>query len=157
MSKNDRHKDVAFRACIAALIVDENNRFLLTRLADAGKDSWDFVKGGMHAGESDEEALTREIKEELGESVECEVMEKSLLNIIYDWPEEMQKDRGFKGQARISYWVKYVSGDIEISERELAEYRWFDESEVESVLEKSGFPEFYIDTIVGEWQKLRKS
>lgn len=155
MSKNDRHKDAAFRACVAALIVDENNRFLLTRLADADKDSWDFVKGGIHVGESDEEALDREVEEELGKSVHCEIIEKSLLNIIYDWPEQMQKERGFKGQARVSYWVKFVSGDIQISERELAEYKWFEESQIETILEKSGFPQFYIDTISREWPKYR--
>jgi len=55
----------AFRASIAAIIVNENKEFLLVQLVDARPDEWDFAKGGMHANETERDTLFREIREEL--------------------------------------------------------------------------------------------
>ncbi len=48
---------------VAAMVI-EDDKFLMVR--KVGKDIWTSLGGGMEAGESEEEALVREIKEELG-------------------------------------------------------------------------------------------
>lgn len=55
----------AFRANIAAIIVNENKEFLLVQLVYARPNEWDFAKGGMHVNESEKDTLLREIREEL--------------------------------------------------------------------------------------------
>lgn len=53
-------------AAVAALIVNPANELLITvRAADPGKGQWDLPGGFVDPGESAEEALRREIREEL--------------------------------------------------------------------------------------------
>lgn len=54
-------------ASVAAIIIDERGRMMLTRRAyEPAKGSWDLPGGFAEFDESLEEALRREIKEELG-------------------------------------------------------------------------------------------
>lgn len=55
-----------FRTSIKALILDDKKRFLLSH-EDNG--FWDFPGGGMEFGESYEQTLVRELKEEMGLTV----------------------------------------------------------------------------------------
>ncbi len=53
---------------VAAIIIDQN-RFLLTQRLSSSKHDplkWEFPGGKVNSGESNEDALSREIKEELG-------------------------------------------------------------------------------------------
>lgn len=56
---------------VAALIWDENRFMICQRLAHKARGSlWEFVGGKVEPGESKEEALIRECREELGVTVE---------------------------------------------------------------------------------------
>lgn len=146
----------SYRANVAALVVDKQRNFLLTQLNEARDDEWDFAKGGMEAGETEEDTLRREIAEELGNKVKFDIIERSNWNIIYDWPPKKQKEKGFKGQARVSYWVLFKSGDFRLSARELRKAEWFHESELDKILKQSRFPEFYRKTLLIEWSVIKK-
>lgn len=61
-------KLLTYRPSIAAIIFDNDARFLLVQLNEARKDEFDFVKGGMEANEDKEATLKRELEEELGKS-----------------------------------------------------------------------------------------
>ncbi len=120
----------AYRASVAAMIVNTKGKFLLTQLALGPADKWDFLKGGMKPGEEPIDTLVREIREELGPSVRFKVLQRSNVYHINDWPEEMQKRKGFRGQARVSYWVLYEGGEIYVDTRELRTVSWFDRDTV---------------------------
>ena len=56
---------------VAALIWDENRFMICQRPAHKARGSlWEFVGGKVEPGESKEEALVRECREELGETVD---------------------------------------------------------------------------------------
>src|SRR6266480_6177819 len=59
-----------FRIGVFALIFDEDQRVLLARRRDI--DWWNLPGGGMEAGETVDEALWREVREETGLEVEVE-------------------------------------------------------------------------------------
>ena len=55
--------DNFYRISIKALVLDDEGRFLLAK-EDVGK--WELLGGGMKHGESPQDALKREVKEETG-------------------------------------------------------------------------------------------
>ena len=68
---------------VAAVIMKEGKVFATQRGYGEFKDGWEFPGGKVEAGESPEEALRREIREEL----EVEVNVGDLIDIIeYDYP-----------------------------------------------------------------------
>lgn len=59
--------DLNLRPAVRGLMIDSQDRVLLARLQfDDGFDGWVLPGGGMEAGESQREALVRELKEETG-------------------------------------------------------------------------------------------
>lgn len=54
-----------FRPNVGILIANDHGRLLWARRV-GGRDAWQFPQGGIHEGESPEEALYRELHEEVG-------------------------------------------------------------------------------------------
>lgn len=70
---------------VAAIIYDSDGRIFATQRGYGDmKDGWEFPGGKVDAGESLENALKREILEELSTSV---VVEKLFQTIEYDYPQ----------------------------------------------------------------------
>ena len=68
---------------VAAIIKDENKIFATQRGYGEFKDGWEFPGGKREEGESGEEALYREIREELDSKVK---IEKLICTTDYDYP-----------------------------------------------------------------------
>jgi 8-oxo-dGTP pyrophosphatase MutT (NUDIX family) len=148
-------KNQVYRAGVGAFIINDNFEFLMIQNQGFRDDEWDFVKGGMKEDETLEETLNREIKEELGSEFNFTILEKSNSYIIYDWPESMQKTKGYRGQARVSFWVKYNSGKIIPAENEVTNYQWVSEPNVKEFLVKSGCPKDFVEILIFEWEKVK--
>ena len=84
------------------------------------KGGWEFPGGKIEADETPQEALVREIEEEL----ETEIMVGELIDTIeYDYPTfHLSMD---------CFWAEIVSGDLVLKEHEAA--RWLTREELDSV------------------------
>lgn len=84
------------------------------------KGGWEFPGGKIEAGETPQEALIREIKEEL----EVEIKVGNLIDIVeYDYPTfHLSMD---------CFWAELVSGDLVLKEHEAA--KWLTKEELDSV------------------------
>lgn len=105
---------------VAAIILDDDKVFATQRGYGEFKDGWEFPGGKIDKGETPEEALVREIKEEL--DTEIEVI--NLLDTIeYDYPNfHLSMD---------CFICKNRSGTLVLKEHEAA--KWLTKEELYSV------------------------
>ena len=106
---------------VAAVIRRENRIFATARGYGEFKGQWEFPGGKIEAGETPEEALAREIKEEL----ETEIKVGSLIHTIeYDYPTfHLSMD---------CFWCEIVNGDLVLKEAEDA--RWLTRDQLYDVM-----------------------
>ena len=105
---------------VAAIIRDKGRIFATQRGYGPYKDGWEFPGGKIEPGETPEEALKREIREDL--DTEIEVGEPAG-HIEYDYPEfHLSMD---------CFFCTLLSGSLTLKEHEAA--RWLSPAELDSV------------------------
>lgn len=105
---------------VAAIIRDQDRIFATQRGYGEFKDGWEFPGGKIEEGETPENALIREIREEL--DTEISVGEK-ITCVEYDYPKfHLSMD---------CFWAEIVSGDLVLKEHEAA--KWLSMEELDSV------------------------
>lgn len=105
---------------VAAIIIHENKIFATQRGYGEFKDGWEFPGGKIEPGETPQEALVREIKEEL--DIEIEVKD-FLETVEYDYPEfHLSMD---------CFFCTIRSGELVLKEHEAA--KWLTAETLESV------------------------
>ena len=105
---------------VAAIIKYENKIFATQRGYGEFAGGWEFPGGKIEEGETPEEALKREIMEEL----ETEIKVGELIDTIeYDYPTfHLSMD---------CFWAEIVSGNLVLKEHEAA--KWLIKTELDSV------------------------
>ena len=105
---------------VAAIIIHDNKIFATQRGYGEFKDGWEFPGGKIEPGETPQEALVREIKEEL--DIEIEVKD-FLETVEYDYPEfHLSMD---------CFFCVIRSGELVLKEHEAA--KWLTAEKLDSV------------------------
>ena len=106
---------------VAAIIHDPEGRIFATQRGYGDmKDGWEFPGGKMEPGESPEEALKREIFEELETKIQ---IERLVQTVEYDYPKFHL--------TMHCYWCRIESGSLTLKEHEAA--KWLQLSDLDSV------------------------
>lgn len=105
---------------VAAIIEKEGRYFATQRGYGEFKDGWEFPGGKIEQGESPEEALQREIREELDTQIS---VGRLLTTVDYDYPEFHLH--------MLCYVCRVVSGKLRLLEAEDA--KWLTREELNSV------------------------
>lgn len=105
---------------VAAIIRDKDRIFATQRGYGKFKDGWEFPGGKVEAGETPEEALMREIREEL----DTEIRVGELFDTVeYDYPD-------FHLSMKC-YFCEVIKGDLILKEHEAA--RWLTRDTIDDV------------------------
>ena len=105
---------------VAAVIKDRDRIFAAARGYGEYKGWWEFPGGKIEPGETPQEALVREIKEELTSEIK---VGKLIKTIEYDYPDfHLSMD---------CFWAEIIKGELILKEAE--EARWLARGELESV------------------------
>ena len=105
---------------VAAIIRDGNKIFATQRGYGEYKDGWEFPGGKIETGETPQQALVREIKEELDTEI---LVGDYLTTIEYDYP-------AFHLSMQC-FWCRIVDGIPVLKEHEAA--RWLDVDHIDGV------------------------
>lgn len=104
----------------AALIIDNHRIFATQRGYGEWKDYWEFPGGKIESGETPEEALCREILEELDTMIS---VKDKLITVEYDYPSfHLSMD---------CFIAEIIKGDLVLNEHEAA--RWLKKEELDTV------------------------
>ncbi len=105
---------------VAAVIRDGSRIFATQRGYGEYKDGWEFPGGKIEEGETPQEALAREINEELDTKIE---VGEYIDTIEYDYPNfHLSMD---------CFWCKILDGDLVLKEHEAA--KWLDKNTIGDV------------------------
>lgn len=106
---------------VAAVIKDEDGKILITQrnLQKSQGGLWEFPGGKIEPNETKENAIVREIKEELDIDIQ---VERYLSEKVFNYPE--------KDINLIALECKKLNGDIKLLEHE--DYRWVANLELEN-------------------------
>ncbi|MCY4443236.1 MAG: NUDIX domain-containing protein [Proteobacteria bacterium] len=119
-----------YRESVVGVFVAHDEVLVLERFDTPG--AWQFPQGGIESGESAEQALVREMQEELG-CGEFQILQSSADMIYYDFPTTLIApiSKMFRGQK--SRWYLCAFGEpfevmgVDLSratDREFADFRW---------------------------------
>ncbi len=105
---------------VAAVIKNENKIFATARGYGEFKGQWEFPGGKIKAGETPQEALVREIKEELETTIQ-----------VGDLIDTIEHDYPTFHLSMYCYWCDIVEGELKLLEAESA--RWLSKEELYDV------------------------
>ncbi len=123
--------DMKFRQRTSAVVMDESENFLIVQLTKYGESDWNFSGGGIEQSEKPENAVLRELKEELGID-KFEVVKRSEYKEVYDWPNWLiagdisNKKQIYRGQEATFFLVKFLGKkeEIKLDPNELRKVNW---------------------------------
>ena len=122
-----------YRANVAIVLMNDNGKVFWAKRR--GQDAWQFPQGGINEEESPEEAMFRELNEEVGLiATDVEIIARTEDWLRYDIPEHLIRQNSVPrciGQKQIWFMLRLTSADnqLRLDTTELPEFdrwRWVD-------------------------------
>lgn len=123
--------DDGYRPNVASVIINKDHKILWAKRTN--ENNWQFPQGGIQAGETPEEAMYREVYEEVGlEPENIQIIGRSKDWLKYDVPEKFVRSywQGrYKGQKQIWFLLRFIGEDEQINLNthdvpEFDQWRW---------------------------------
>ena len=120
-----------YRPNVGIIIINDEKKVLLAKRLN--ENAWQFPQGGINDKESTEDAMYRELKEEVGLSHNhILVIEKTKGWLRYDVPKNWIRNNSqqrYKGQKQVWFLLKFVGEDTDIFLRnttkpEFDDWKW---------------------------------
>jgi putative (di)nucleoside polyphosphate hydrolase len=121
-----------FRPNVGIVLVNEHDQVLWARRV-GGHDAWQFPQGGIQTRETPEDALFRELNEEVGlQPEQVQIIGRTKGWLRYRLPARLRRYNstpGFQGQKQQWFLLRMLADDTEVrfdasSEPEFDHWRW---------------------------------
>ena len=122
-----------YRPNVGIVILHKHNQVLWAKRVD--EDAWQFPQGGINEGENIEEAMYRELMEEVGLGPDhVKILGKTKDWLRYEVPKQWVRRDGasrYKGQKQIWFLLKFFGNDSDVlltnsDKPEFDSWRWDD-------------------------------
>lgn len=118
---------VLYRPNVAAILLNMDNAILVAQRSGM-KTAWQFPQGGVDPGETLDEALFREVEEEIGVKPELMQLLDRKGGYRYEFPKGRLKYGVYGGQEQVYYLCRFLGKDRDINLdhkcREFDRWRW---------------------------------
>lgn len=122
-----------YREGITAFILDNQNNILIVQLNNYKEDEWALPGGGLEGDESQEQALLRELKEELNiNKNDIEIVARAVKPIKYQFSQDFimnsksEAAKKYIGQEKQPFLINFIGdkNSIKKQDEEIREHRW---------------------------------
>lgn len=102
-----------YRQSTLGVVINSECKFLVVNKLAYTEDQWSFPGGGVDDGETPDDAVMRELVEELNSSA-FEILGRSQNPYSYEWPDAVveqtfqKKGKWFRGQNLTQFWIAYT-------------------------------------------------
>ena len=124
---------------VIIVLIEDGKRILLARSPHFAKGMYSTLAGFIESGETCEEAIRREVREEVGVEIK---------DITYfgsqSWP--------FPSSLMLGFRAKYEGGNIQIDNKEIEDAQWFDISKLPQLPHECSIARHLIDDYVSKNQ-----
>lgn len=138
-SYNSATAKSGYRTCVGILLLNDTGEIFVGQRMDSRQAGWQMPQGGIDEGESAEQAVWREMREEIGTD-QADLLLESEVWRSYDLPREIAgRIWGGKYLGQTQRWFAFRftghNQDIDIHghQREFSEWRWL---EADQLLER---------------------
>ena len=133
-------ENLPYRQNSLGYVVNDEGKFLLVNKESYEDNQWSFPGGGIDEGETAEQALLRELKEELMTN-NFKIIRKSQNVYQYEWPDEVietsakKKGKYFRGQQLIQFLVRFTGNNAEVKPGDgIRMFKWVSRNDLPSHL-----------------------
>lgn len=133
---NNNQNSKPFRKGVATIVVDKDNNFLVIQKNGYKDSEWSFPGGGREEGETLEQNLYRELKEEINiDATDLKIVGVSTHKIEYDYPPEMASvvnGGKYRGQSYDQVIVRLIANKTKLifTPEEFRRHRWVTANEL---------------------------
>lgn len=132
--------DMEYRQSTLGITFNGAGKFLLVNKQAYKDNEWSFPGGGIDGDETPEEALMRELEEELMVN-KFEIIAKSANHKLYDWPDDVvqasiiKRGKYFRGQELTQFIVKFTGEPSEVTAGDgIRAVKWVNRDELKAYL-----------------------
>lgn len=117
-----------YRVCVVGVFIDKNGLILVAERADS-PGSWQLPQGGVEENERFEDALRREMFEELGVE-KIKILKKIEIPIFYEFPKDLKAPIAARYRGQEMHWFLLELEDEEqpdfetATDDEFSNFKW---------------------------------
>jgi len=128
--------DPNYRQGVGMILINHENKIFVAQRLDTREDAWQMPQGGIGKNEELDQAMLRELVEEIG-TRNVEIIAKAKKWYRYDFPDELASRLWagrYKGQEQLWYALRFRGEDKEINihtyHPEFRTWKWASKDEV---------------------------
>ena len=134
--------DYLYRSGVGIMLINRDKHIFVGKRIDNHSDAWQMPQGGLDVGETEDEAMFRELKEETGIlDGSVKVLQKSKLYYYYNLPYKLQKKfwgGKYLGQKQRWYLLEFVDDDsainVKTEDPEFSHWKWIARQDIVDVI-----------------------
>lgn len=119
-----------YRPCVGIMLINKNHEIFVAQRLDHPAEFWQMPQGGIDPGEEPEDAVFRELKEEIGTN-NVKIISRAKKTYKYDIPSPLNGklwQGKYRGQRQTWFLVEYEGTDedinLETEHPEFLAWRW---------------------------------